>query len=147
MRGIGIRILIVAVIAVGGFLFRDRLSGSAGDLKVGDCFDASQATEVKDIQHHPCTESHTAEVVLVTTHPSVKGAPYPSDGDVQTYGDNTCAPAVISYVGAQANLDNLNYGIFYPKEKDWQDGERGIICYALNLDLSPLTHSFKAASN
>jgi hypothetical protein len=144
VSGIAVRILIVAAIAVGGLVLRDRLSSGAGDLKVGDCFDTTQATEVKDVQHHPCTESHNAEVVLVTTHPSIKGAPYPSDADVETYGDNVCAPAVVSYVGPKAQLDRLNYGIFYPKAADWKDGDRGVICYALNLDMSPMTSSLKA---
>lgn len=144
MTGIGIRILIVAAIAVGGIVLRDRLSGAAGDLKVGDCFDATQVSEVKDLQHHPCTEKHTAEVVLLTTHPSIKGAPYPSDDDIQTFGDNVCAPAVVSYVGPNAQLDRLNYGIFYPKASNWTDGDRGVICYALMLDMSPMTSSLKA---
>ena len=124
MSGIAVRILIVAAIAVGGIVLRDRLSSGAGDLKVGDCFDTTQATEVKDVQHHPCTESHNSEVVLLTTHPSIKGAPYPSDADIETFGDNVCAPAVVSYVGKNARLDRLNYGIFYPKADDWKDGDR-----------------------
>jgi hypothetical protein len=144
VTGIGVRILIVAAIAIGGIVLRDRLSSGAGELKVGDCFDTTQATEVKDVQHHPCTERHNAEVVLVTTHPSIKGAPYPSEADVQTYGDNVCTAAVVSYVGANARLDRLNYGIFYPAVKDWNDGDRGIVCYALNIDMSPMTSSLKA---
>jgi hypothetical protein len=144
VSGIAVRILIVAAIAVGGLVLRDRLSSGAGDLKAGDCFDTTQATEVKDVQHHPCTESHNAEVVLVTTHPSIKGSAYPSDADIETFGDNVCAPAVVSYVGPKARLDRLNYGIFYPKADDWKDGDRGIICYALNIDMSPMTNSFKA---
>jgi hypothetical protein len=144
VSGIAVRILIVAAIAVGGIVLRDRLSSGAGDLKVGDCFDTTQATEVKDVQHHPCTEKHNAEVVLVTSYPSVKGAPYPNDPDVQTYGDNVCGPAVASYAGPNARLDRLNYGIFYPKADDWKDGDRGVICYALNSDMSPMTSSLKA---
>ena len=36
MQGWVIRIAIIAVIVIGGLIFRDRLSGSANDLKVGD---------------------------------------------------------------------------------------------------------------
>ena len=49
---------IVAVIIVGGFILRDRLSSNAGDLKVGDCFDEpASGAEISDVQHHPCTEA------------------------------------------------------------------------------------------
>ena len=62
----GVRIAIIAIIIVGGFVLRDRLSSSAGDLKVGDCFDEpATGGEISDVQHHPCTEAHTAEVVFI----------------------------------------------------------------------------------
>jgi hypothetical protein len=63
MRNWIIRIAIIAVIAGGAYILRDRLTANAGDLKVGDCFDDPTGEQVKDVQHHPCTESHTAEVV------------------------------------------------------------------------------------
>ena len=56
MRGLLIRVGIIAVIVAVGFVFRDFLSGNAGDLKVGDCFDQPSTTNtvVKDVPHHPC---------------------------------------------------------------------------------------------
>ena len=33
-------IFIIAVIAIGAFVLRDRLSSSPNELKVGDCFDS-----------------------------------------------------------------------------------------------------------
>ncbi|HEY7970691.1 MAG TPA: hypothetical protein VID95_11905, partial [Candidatus Limnocylindrales bacterium] len=61
-----LRIGIIVLIVAGGFLLRDRLSSNAGDLKVGDCFDdPAGQTEIKDVQHHPCSEGHTAEVVFL----------------------------------------------------------------------------------
>ena len=64
------------MIVIGGLVLRDRLSGSASDLKIGDCFDVpATETDIKDVQHHPCTEAHTGEVFAVVTHPAPKGTP------------------------------------------------------------------------
>ena len=146
MASLAVRILIIAVIVIGGIIFRDRLSGNATDLRAGDCFDTKTAAEIKDVQHHPCTEAHTAEVVLVTNHPAVKGAPYPTDSEVDTWAENTCVPAILGYVSATADLSSLNYGIFYPKSSDWDDGERQMICYLMRLDLAPMTNSLRATT-
>jgi len=44
MRGLAIRIGIVAVILVGALILRPFISGGAGDLNVGDCFDPPAGT-------------------------------------------------------------------------------------------------------
>ena len=52
-----VRLAIIGIIVIGeigAFLFRDRLTGNAAELKVGDCFDVpTTATEITDVQHHP----------------------------------------------------------------------------------------------
>jgi putative regulator of septum formation len=147
VRTLAIRILIVAVIAVGGFIFRDRLTGGAGDLKAGDCFDDKAGTEIKDVQHHPCSEAHTAEVVLVTKHGAAKGAALPSDAELDAWAAATCVPRIVSYVGAGADFDTLNYGIFYPRADDWSKGERQMICYVIRIDAAPMSKSLKAGAS
>jgi hypothetical protein len=147
VRTLAVRIIIVAVIAVGGLIFRDRLSGGAGDLKAGDCFDDKAGTEIKDVQHHPCTEAHTAEVVLVTKHSAAKGAVIPTSTELDAWATTTCVPAIISYVGAGADFDSLNYGIFYPRDADWNKGERQMICYVIRLDEAPMTKSLKVGAS
>jgi hypothetical protein len=144
VSGIGVRILIVLVIAGGAFVLRDRLSGSAGELQVGDCFDRATTETVDDVQHHPCTESHNAEVVLVAAHPAAKGAAYLTDTDLNDYIETTCATAVSTYVGPSVSLDTLNWGLIYPAEGDWATGERKMTCYVMMLDGTSLTRSLKA---
>jgi hypothetical protein len=146
VASLAVRVLIVAAIVIGGIIFRDRLTSNASDLKAGDCFDTKTATEVKDVQHHPCTEAHTAEVVLVANHTAAKGTAYPADSAIDAWADATCVPAILSYVGPTADLSALNYGIFYPKSDDWADGDRQMICYVMRLDLGPMTQSLKAAA-
>jgi hypothetical protein len=138
---LAIRIGIIAVIVLGGLIFRDRLSGSAGELKVGDCFDDTTGTKVSEVQHHPCTEAHNAEVVLVGDYPAAKGAPLPSANFV-SYGD-TCGSAAFAYVGSTPP-DNLIYSFYYPLEEDWNKGERKMICYITTENQVTLTKSMKA---
>jgi Septum formation len=147
VSGLVVRLFIIAVVVVGGIVFRDRLSGGASDLHAGDCFDNKAATTVKDVQHHPCTEAHTAEVVLVADHPAAAGAAYPTDAGLEAWITSTCVPAILTYVGPGADLDVLNYGIFYPKAADWGHGERQMTCYVLRLDLAPMTQSLHAGAS
>ncbi len=142
-----IRLGILAVVLGGGYLFRDRLSSSPTQLAVGDCFDVPAVkTAVKDVQHHPCTESHTGEVFALVTHPAAKGAPPPTQSAMLDYLVNACGPLWINYVGpVAAGVGNLDAGAFYPPDKGWNDGDRGITCYVYRVDRAPMTSSAKAA--
>jgi hypothetical protein len=146
MRGWIFRIAVIAVIAVGAYLFRDRLSGSAADLKVGDCFDVPTANvDIKDVQHHPCNESHTGEVFILVNHPAAKGTAPLTEAQLIDYLTTACSPAFTSYVGQTAAASgNLDFGAFYPRDKEWNDGDREITCYAYRVDEKPMTTSVKA---
>jgi hypothetical protein len=141
-----IRLGILAIVLGGGYLFRDRLSSSPTQLSVGDCFDVPAVkTGVKNVQRHPCTESHTGEVFALVTHPAAKGAPPPTDDAMLDYLVNACGPLFISYVGpVAAGVANLDAGAFYPPDGGWNDGDRGITCYAYRVDRAPMTSSVKA---
>lgn len=145
MRGWVFRIGIIAIIAVGAFIFRDRLSGSAADLAVGDCFDVPAANvDISDVQHHPCTESHTGEVFVLVSHPAAKGTPPLTEDQLVEFLGTSCTPAFTTYVGAEAAaLGLLDFGAFYPVDKDWTDGDRNITCYTYRVDDKPMTGSVK----
>ena len=145
MAGWVVRIAIIAVIIVGGLIFRDRLSGNAGDLKVGDCFDVPTATvDVKDVQHHPCTESHTGEVFAVVNHPAAKGAAPLSEAQLIDFLSSSCGPLWVTYIGQDAvNTAIFDVGAFYPRDTDWNDGERAVTCYTYRIDDKPMTSSLK----
>jgi hypothetical protein len=142
-----IRIGIIALIAGGAYLFRDRLSGNAGDLHVGDCFDVPAGdTNIKDVQHHPCAESHTGEVFAVVTNPAAKGAPPPTQSELLVFLTSACSGIFTQYTGINIdNQDVLDFGAFYPSSKDWNDGDRGVTCYTYRLDEAPMTQSVKKA--
>jgi hypothetical protein len=143
MRGWIFRIGIIGVIAIGAFIFRDRLSSNAGELQVGDCFDVPTTLgDVADVQHHPCVEAHTGEAFAVLTHPAAKDAPPLSEAQLVDYLSSACGSAFIAYVGpAAATAELLDFGAFYPRDEDWGDGDREITCYAYRLDEATMTTS------
>ena len=147
MRGWIIRIAIIGAIAVGAYIFRDRLSGNAGELKVGDCFDVPVAQEnIRDVQHHPCNEAHTGEVISLVSHPAAKGAPLLSQPELFSFLTAQCGAAFAQYTGVDADAQQvLDYGAFYPADSDWNDGDRGVTCYAYRLDEGTMTSSVRKA--
>jgi hypothetical protein len=143
LAGWGIRIVIIAAIAVGAFIFRDRLSGNAGDLSVGDCFDdPGNVVEVSDVQHHPCSESHTGEVIFVGKMAGSNDA-YPSEDTIFDFVSTNCLSAFESYTGQSYDGQILDVGFFHPTEEGWKGGDRGVICYAYRLDNTPITGTLK----
>jgi Septum formation len=145
MRGWIIRIAVIGAIALGAFIFRDRLSGNAAELALGDCFDVPPGeTDISDVQHHPCTEAHTGEVFAVLTHTAAKGEAPPARESLFTFLTTQCGTAFTSYTGLNVETQEvLDYGAFYPSDKDWNDGDRRITCYAYRIDEGPMSTSVK----
>jgi hypothetical protein len=143
MRNWIIRIAIIAVIAGGAYILRDRLTANAGDLKVGDCFDDPTGEQVKDVQHHPCTESHTAEVVYLGSMTGDNTA-YPADSAVEAWVESNCLPAWSSYTGKDITTEEvLTLRWYQPTTDGWTKGDRLVVCYAGRVDKAALTSSVK----
>ena len=142
---IGLRIAVVAVIVVGGFLFRDRLTGGAGDLRVGDCFEEPQGAQtIEEVQHTPCGDPHDNEVIYVGDHPASDGAAEPSDDAYELYVFNTCGPVFTSYTGLDLlTSETVSLAYYVPASDAWADGNRKVICYAYHLSGAKLTGSVK----
>jgi hypothetical protein len=147
MRSIGIRVGIIAAIVVGAFILRPFLTGNAGNLSVGDCFDlpTTAAETVKDVQHHPCTEKHDAEVVFVGNYSPV-GSTYPTDDEFKTFFQDTCTQAFDAYTGLTFATDTTyDMSAFSPTQEGWTGGDHKVICYAVRIDNSQMTTSVKKA--
>jgi hypothetical protein len=139
-----LRVALVGAVLLGGFLFRDRLSGNAGDLQVGDCFDVPRGDRnVEDVLHHPCSEPHIAEVVFVGDHPAAKGTPW-TDSLLGEFARSSCVPAFDAYTGTTGS-ESLDIGAIYPLVEDWDGGDREIICYAYRVDRSLMSGSLKVS--
>jgi hypothetical protein len=141
--GIIVLVGIVAVLGIGFWLFRDRLSGDVGDLAVGDCFDEPAVmTEVSDVQHQPCNGPHDGEVFLVVTDPA-SGA-YPERQHFRDLATQQCVPAASAYLATDFNARlDIDYSIFFPLEEGWDDGDRELTCYFVRVGGGQLNGSVK----
>lgn len=146
MRGLALRVGIVALVLVGGLILRPFLPGGAGELKVGDCFDVPTGQqEVKDVQHHPCDQEHGAEVFFVGDYPGSRSDPYPTDDEMITFLWDKCVPAHNTYTGIDITTqDTYDIGRFQPSEEGWNKGDQGVICYVYRFDETLFRGSLKA---
>ena len=145
MRSILLRIGIVAAFVLGAFLLRGFLPGSAGSLAVGDCFDRPTELEgtVDDVQHHPCTDTHTAEVVFVGDFAPATDL-YPSNQEFRTFFETTCTQSFNAYTGLDFVTDpTYDMAAFTPTIDGWGGGDHKVICYALRIDEGPMNASIK----
>jgi hypothetical protein len=147
VRALLVGVGIIAIIAIGAFVLRDKLAGNAGDLQVGDCFDppTTAATVVKDVQHRPCTDAHLAEVFFVGDY-DVATSTYPTDDDFDTFVADRCVDAFQAYVGQAYGDSDLDFAPYWPTEDGWGRGDREVTCFAYRLDGATITGSVKQAS-
>jgi Septum formation len=144
-----LRLIILVVVIVGGvavaFLFRDRLSGSASELRVGDCFQVPAGDTVDDVQHSPCTEAHDGEVLVVADYPG--GDSYPTSDDFDSWVQTECVDhAFADYVGASFDSrQDIDLGYLYPQSDGWASGDRQMICYLTPASGGTVSAPFRAA--
>lgn len=144
-RSVWVRIGIIAVILVAGFVLKDFVSGNAGELSVGDCFDTpTDAIEtVTDVQHHPCTDLHDAEVFFVGDYGPVSSAE-PTQDEYGTFYESSCTPAFNAYTGLDFATDTTDdMGAFRPTSDGWTGGDHKVICYAVRADSAKMSTSIK----
>ena len=145
---IGVIVLIAVVVGGGFWIFRDRLSGSAGDLSVGDCIDEPAGnSEITDVQHQPCNEPHDGEVFAVIFHTAASGAPYPPTTEFQDLVSDECLPALETYTArtyAEVYAAGLDVSFLYPSSSSWSDNDREVSCFIVKTDGSKMTGSVRA---
>jgi hypothetical protein len=140
---------VVIGLIVGGVIARPFLTGSAGDLKAGDCFDdpitAGQGGEVKDVQHHPCSEPHLYEALDTFKFPADTNATFPGSTGFDSFIADKCAASFLAYVGIAAADSSLGYSAYLPTATGWSSGDRQVTCFIGAVDGSKLTGSVKGA--
>lgn len=146
MQSILLRVGVIGAIIIGAIVLRPFLSGNAGNLQVGDCFDEPATTEetIDDVQHRPCTDPHDAEVVFVGDY-TPDSETYPTDEEFQTFFESTCTGAFNSFTGLDFITDTTyDMSAYTPTVEGWtDDDDRKVICYAIRLDGAQLTSSIK----
>jgi len=117
-------------------------SVSIDDLRVGDCFDVGDETEITDVDGVPCTEPHEYEVFALDTY---EADALPGDAELEAVFEDVCVEPFAAYVGIDY-LDSELYGsMITPSEESWADGDRGFVCFLYDLDDPELTASMRGA--
>ena len=143
MRGMrGTRSAVAAALAV------VLLSGCLGEqrvdsLEVGECFDDTvelrTGAEISRVPTVPCSERHDFEVFHVTTYP---GSSYSVEA-IADFGEVTCMSAFEAYVGRTYVTSSLSFDFFMPTRGSWDDGDRGVTCFAFHRQLERLRGSVR----
>jgi hypothetical protein len=144
-RGLIAMVVVVGVIAGAYFLFRDRLSGAADDLRVGDCFTEPAGETISDIQHQPCTEAHDGEVYFIA---NADLESYPIVFGFDEWVSEHCVGVPFdSYVGQPVEeRADIDIGYFAPTREGWEGGDREMTCYLTPSNGSATSQSFKAGA-
>jgi hypothetical protein len=147
-----VAVLIIGAIAGGFWLFRDRLSGAAADLAVGDCFDEPDVTtNITDVQHQPCADPHDGEVFAVLQYtPDGGSTTYPIIDTFRDYVSDECVDILESYTGRTVDeifTAGFSFAYLYPSSESWSDGDREITCYITKQDEAKFSGSLRGAGS
>jgi len=151
-----VTVSIIGALLVGGFVFRDRISGGAGDIQVGDCFILPVASEsesqsesqvVEEVEHRPCTEAHDAEAFFVGDLEGGTDATFPDASAFETFVNAQCVPAFEAYTGSEFfSQAPLDAGYFSPTAESWRLADREVMCYLTPVGGGTTTQSYKDAN-
>ena len=99
------------------------------------------------MQHHPCTESHTAEVVFLGEMTG-DNSTYPTDDQVRPVrGDELPAGVHVVHRPRRRDGDRADDGYYRPDQGRLGQGRAASeICYVYRVDNQPMTQSVKAAA-
>lgn len=94
-------------------------------LKLGDCFDDVDGTQVTEIPVIPCAEPHDNEVYHEYTLPDGE---FPGDESVNASATEQCEAEFAEFVGMAYADSALDFGYFVPTSGSWDEGDRVVQC-------------------
>ncbi len=116
------------------------------DMRVGDCFDMTDATadEFSEVEARPCTQAHEFELFHVVNWTGSDA--YPSDAAIDQFIGEKCLPAFDTYVGMAYQASTLEISSSFPTPESWDAGDRGFQCLIIDPLDDELTVSLENAS-
>jgi hypothetical protein len=127
------------------FLLRERSTGDADALRVGDCLQVPAAgLEIAQIEHRPCNEPHEAEVFHIVDFPAQDT--YPLEADLEAFYATEClGPAFDQYTGLVIDdAADIEVEYFPPAEAAWSAGRRMFVCYLFPAGGGEISRSYRA---
>ncbi len=115
---------------------------SVFDLKVGDCFDDQDLTqiEVATVPTVDCPDLHDNEIYFEY---SMNDAAFPGDNATLESAALRCLDEFAGFVGAAYLDSELDLFPITPTAESWADGDRVVYCALYAVDLSKLTNSMR----
>jgi hypothetical protein len=141
---------LLAWLAVAGIVIANVAQPEGVDyakLKVGDCIDTPEGSEVRRLTVRSCDEPHDAEVFALVIHPAGPGDAFPGANALLEYAATVClGQPFTDYVGIPRGQSSLTEFEIVPESEAWAEGRRGLVCAVDNADRSPLTASVKGSA-
>ena len=102
----------------------ETASDSVFSVKVGDCLNEPQGTEISDVELVPCDQPHDYEVFAEHELPE---GDFPSD--VDTLAQDYCLPEFEKFIGQAYDTSSIELTWFSPTQTGWdQQDDRLIQC-------------------
>jgi hypothetical protein len=106
--------------------FVDEGNADVMTLRVGDCFDNIDATEISQVPVVPCADAHDNEVFHAF---ALEGDEWPGDAAVQEEALAACDPAFEDFVGVAYDESTLDWSLIFPTEASWNEfDDREVQC-------------------
>jgi hypothetical protein len=139
--GVGMLVLIVAVLATLAITAKGNEETSVADIEVGQCFTG----DANDLDVVDCAEPHAAELFAVAPAADAS-VPYPGVDQARTDGGNACALQLAAYYGAETGVaaaNGLELSPIAPTQEQWDAGETETYCLAVDADGGSLQGSIQ----
>jgi hypothetical protein len=110
----------------------DSGSESVFDLRVGDCMNNLQETDLeRAVDVAPCAEPHDAEAV---SQFDVREGDWPGMAFITREAERHCLDSVGSAAAVAPRADEIEAFYFHPTEESWRQDDRTVLCVALFPD-------------
>lgn len=113
------------------------------DLRVGDCFNSGEDTEITDVDGVPCSETHEYQVFANGRH---EADAYPGDAEMDEIFSTVCEAPFGSFVGVSYADSELWASMITPSDESWSDGDRTFTCILYDPEAPELTTSMEGAN-
>ncbi|HJM30886.1 MAG: hypothetical protein QF367_07235 [Acidimicrobiales bacterium] len=122
------------------------------DLTAGQCFNryswfqADRHIEFDTVV--PCELPHKAEIYLHVQHPARQGAPWPGDGEMESFARSQCYEAFDEFVGLIYELSELEIAFLVPNRTDFEHDVaqfRGVHCYVVHAEGEDLINTARGS--
>ncbi|HLE59821.1 MAG TPA: septum formation family protein [Candidatus Limnocylindria bacterium] len=151
LLGLGAGVLAVVFLGIGFWSAARRDdSGSitqagsinSSELRVGDCFNLRDPTEVTIVDATQCSESHVYEVFYVG---ELSPGDYPAVEVIDAFAEAQCTPAFEAYVGHDFASSVWYVAYIGPSEETFHAGDRVLVCHLFNSTETAVTGSARGS--